>query len=156
MDLDNNHLDELLESHLQKEQKVSVYKPRVEANLVNGHPTFKATWSWWAFFGTWAFFLYRKMYLVAVLFFFATVLTAFIPFSTIIIMIISGMSAFYFYTKKLNSDLDIAGIEDKPLHEVKDNLSKLGGYNSWVVWVAVVFYTIVMLSVIIGFLGLAL
>lgn len=154
MDLDNNHLDELLESHLQKEQKVSVYKPRVEANLVNGHPAFKATWSWWAFFGTWAFFLYRKMYLVAVLFFFATVLTAFIPFSTIIIMIISGMSAFYFYTKKLNSDLDIAGVKDKPLHEVKDNLSKLGGYNSWVVWVAVIFYTLVMLSVLIGFLGL--
>ena len=69
-------------------------------------------------------------------------------------MIISGMSAFYFYTKKLNSDLDIAGIKDKPLNEVKDNLSKLGGYNSWVVWVAVIFYTLVMLSVLIGFLGL--
>lgn len=156
MDLNNSQLNDLLETHLQKEQKVEVYQPRVEANLVNGHPAFKATWSWWAFFGTWAFFLYRKMYLVAALFFLATVVTAFIPFSTIIIMIISGMSAFYFYTKKLNTDLDIAGINDKPLHEVKDNLSKLGGYNSWVVWVAVIFYILAMLSVIAGFLGILL
>ena len=156
MNLNNNELNQLLEAHLQKDKKVDVYQPRVEANMMNGHPTFKATWSWWAFFGTWAFFLYRKMYLVAAIFFIATVITAFIPFSSIIIMIISGISAFYFYTKKLNNDLNIAGVSEKPFEEVKENISKLGGYNSWVVWIAIILYSIMLLSVVAGFLGLAM
>ncbi len=44
------NLKELLSAHLQKEDKVYVYLPRVEENLVNDKPKFNFTWSWWAFF----------------------------------------------------------------------------------------------------------
>lgn len=51
MEFENNDLDEILLAHLQKEEKVSIYKTNVLKNIINGFVNFKATWSWWAFFG---------------------------------------------------------------------------------------------------------
>jgi len=138
MQVKEDELDELLEAHLKKTEKVSIYKPRVEANMMNGVPTFKTTWSWWAFFGTWIFFLYRKLYVEAAIFFGVFVLSYFVPFLALVGAIISGVSAFFFYTKKFNKDLEIAGYEQKPLSEVKQSLQMLGGYNTWVIAVAVI------------------
>ena len=120
------------------------------ANLVNGNPTFNTTWSWWGFFGGWAFFLYRKMYLMAGIFFILSILSALIPFGGLILAIITGVSAFYFYTVKLHNDLTTAGYEHRDIELVKEDLRKLGGYNSWVVFVAIIFYTFMILFTIGG------
>lgn len=144
MKIDDN-LNQILESHLLKPEKVEVYKNGVIKNNINDVVSFKATWSWWAFLTTWAFFLYRKMYLQAGIFFVLSVFSYMIPFGNFVIGIICGISAMYFYTKKLDNDLKIAGYENKPLEEVRTTLSMLGGYNSWVIWVAAIFYTLVFI-----------
>ncbi len=153
MEFKDNDLDEILRTHLQKDEKVDIYKPRVLANIVNGVVNFKATWSWWAFFGTWGFFLYRKMYLAAVIIF----LLSFSGFG-FILMILSGVTAFYFYTKKLEKDLQIAGYNQREFSQVLESLKNLGGYHSWVIWLAVIFNVIFLLSFIFSlglFLGIA-
>ena len=148
--LDSSQLKELLSIHLQKEDKVDIYYPRVEANLINEKPTFNATWSWWAFAGGWAFFLYRKMYLMAGIFFILSILSAVIPFGGIILAIITGVSGFYFYTTKFYSDLQTAGLGHRDMQLVKEDLKKLGGFNSWVIIVAVIFYALMLLAAVGG------
>ncbi len=154
MQISSQDLDILLEAHLQKPEKVAIYKPRVMANMVNGVAVFKATWSWWAFFSTWAFFLYRKMYVEAGIIFLISIVSSFIPFMFFIIMIFSGMSAFYFYTKKFLKDLQIAEYGEKPLDEVCEKLKVLGGYNSWVIWLSVILNILAFLPIIAGFIGI--
>lgn len=145
MNIKEEDFEQILSAHLQKEQKVNIYKPRVEANLINGFVNFKATWSWWAFFGTWAFFLYRKMYLVSAIFFILTVAISSSGFGNLILMLASGVSGFYFYTKKLDNDLKIAGYEQRDFSEVLNSLKQLGGYHQWVIWLAVILNIIILL-----------
>lgn len=140
MHIEQKDMEILLESHIQKPEKVFVYKPNVEANIVNNEVVFKPTWSWWAFFGGWAFFLYRKMYLMAAVFFLMGFVVAMIPLGNILLSIVSGVSGFYFYTKKFKEDLQIAQYEQRPIEEVKQTMHYLGGYHSWVVVVAVIYY----------------
>ncbi len=152
MELKENEVDEILRAHLQKDEKVDIYKPRVLANIVNGVVNFRATWSWWAFFASWGFFLYRKMYLQAAIFFIASMLLQGLG---LIVMIVSGVSAFYFYTKKLEKDLQIAGYGQREFPQVLDSLKSLGGFHSWVVWVAIIFNAIFLILILVGFLGLS-
>lgn len=137
-------LRDLLSAHLQKENKVNIYYPRVDANMVNGQVSFNATWSWWAFFGGWAFFLYRKMYFVAAVFFILSLLSNAIPFGGFILGIVSGTTAFYFYTKKLSADLQTSGYGQRDEEDVKKDLAKLGGYHSWVTVLAILFYLVLL------------
>jgi len=153
MEIKEEEFNELLEAHLQKIEKVGVYAPKVKANMVNGIPVFKATWSWWAFFGGWAFFLYRKMYLMAGIFFILSVVGSTVPLVGLAVLIGGGISGFYLYTKKFNDDLQIAGYGQKDLRDVKLQLQQLGGYNSWVVWIAIIM-NILMFGVLIMYLGL--
>lgn len=140
MQIEHTQLEALLDAHIQKPQKVFVYKPNVEANLVNSQVVFKPTWSWWAFFGGWAFFLYRKMYLMAAVFFLLGFVATLIPLGNLILAIVSGVSGFYFYTKKFYEDLQIAQYGQRPIEEVKQTLKYLGGYHTWVVVLAVIYY----------------
>lgn len=140
MKLDQHDLESLLEVHLQKPEKVFVYKPNVKSNMVNDRVVFKPTWSWWAFFGGWLFFLYRKMYVTAAIFFLLGFVAAVIPFGNVLLMIATGITGFYFYTQKFYNDLEIAEYNERPIEDVKQTLQYLGGYHSWVVVVAVIYY----------------
>jgi len=143
--------DELLEAHLQKPEKVEIYKPRVKANIIEGEAKFRATWSWWAFGATWLFFLYRKMYLEAGVFFLLSIIGSREPLFTPVIMILAGVSAYYFYSKKFLKDLEIAKYGERSLDDVKESLKLLGGYNTWVIWVAVVANSVLILGVVAVF-----
>ncbi len=147
--LDENQIKELLKIHLQKDKKIDIYYPRVDSNLINGKPAFNLTWSWWGFFGGWAFFLYRKMYLLAAVFFILSILTTAIPFGGFILALITGASAFYFYTSKFYKDLEACGYGNRDVIEVKHDLEKLGGYNSWVVFLAIIFYSLIIIFSIV-------
>ncbi len=153
MEFKENELDEILKAHLQKDDKVDIYKPRVLANIVNGFVNFKATWSWWAFFGTWGFFLYRKMYLPAVIIFLLSFLGGWLA---LMLMTISGVSAFSLYTKKLEKDLQIAGYNQREFSQVLETLKNLGGYHSWVIWLVVILNVLFFALVLLGFLGFGL
>ncbi|MBS9782347.1 MAG: DUF2628 domain-containing protein [Arcobacter sp.] len=157
MEFKENELDEILRAHLQKDEKVDIYKPRVLSNIVNGVVNFKATWSWWAFFGTWGFFLYRKMYLQAAVFLLLSILLQSFGAVGLILMVISGVSAFYFYTKKLEKDLQIAGYNQREFSQVLESLKNLGGYHSWVIWVAVILNIIFLFLLVLslGIIGAA-
>ncbi|MEA1914366.1 MAG: DUF2628 domain-containing protein [Campylobacterota bacterium] len=145
MHIDSNDIDQLIQAHVQKPEKVYVYKAGVQGNTVNDQLAFKATWSWWAFLGGWAFFLYRKMYLQAAIFFVLSLCTTIIPFGWIILSIASGMSAFYFYAQKFQKDLLIAQYGQKPIEDVNQTLQYLGGYHSWVTVVAIIYYGFIAL-----------
>lgn len=151
-------LKELLNAHLQKDSKTYVYLPRVESNLINDKPNFNLTWSWWAFFMTWAFFLYRKMYLTAFAFFVLSILSTTIQFGGLILSIVAGATAFYFYTTKFYSDLIKADYQNRNIEEVKTDLMKLGGYHSWVTFLAVIVYLAMLFffSIIPGVFALSI
>ncbi len=152
------NLKEFLSAHLQKESKVYIYLARVEDLLVDNKPIFNLTWSWWAFFMTWAFFLYRKMYLTALIFFILSIGFATVPFGGLFLSIIAGATAFYFYTIKFHNDLEKCDYRNRSIEEVKKDLIKLGGYHSWVTFFALIFYFISLFffSIIPGVFALSI
>ena len=114
---------------------------------VNGVDNMQWVWSWWAFFGTWAFLLYRKQYIPALVLFILSTLTSFIPFAGFIVAILSGGYSTYFVyqgykDKKSKIEASISDI-DKRI----ETMRKIGGYNQWVIWVYVTFTTILFLYV---------
>ena len=146
-------LEELLKIHLDKDKKVDVYKEEIEKNTVNGITVFELSWSWWAFFGVWVFFLYRKMYLVSFVFFLLSLFSFIIPFGYILVMITSGVTGFYFYTKKFNKDIIKASENSNTLDEAKVQLARLGGYHTWVMWLGILYYLYTS-TVILGFISI--
>lgn len=67
-------LQELIGHYCQKPEKTRLFMGAFEKMLINGQLVFKPTWSWWAFFFSWAYFLYRKLYLWAGVFFVANLI----------------------------------------------------------------------------------
>ncbi len=90
-------------------------------------------------------FLYRKMYLIALIFFILSLALATILFGGIILSIIAGSTVFYFYTTKFYNDLQQCDYQNRSLEEVKNDLSKLGGYLSRVTFFVIIFYIVLLI-----------
>jgi len=108
--------------------------------------TFQPGWNWAAFFFTFWWFLYRKMYLWAMVGF-ATFL---IPNLGLLVSIGWGIAANYLYFRHATAKIT----ELKAFHGAKSGLylPDAGGVNTWVPWVALIvtggFIALLMLGVI--------
>lgn len=143
---DNVSESRLLEAYIQKPEKISFYQKGLEKMQQAGAFGYKWHWSWWAFFFGWAFLLYRKAYLPALGAFAFTVVLSFIPvFGILIAMIALGGSSSYFILKRYN-DLKntLKGTEEERIQA----MYSFGGFHTWVVWAAAIFYTLTFLSII--------
>lgn len=111
---------------------------------------FQAGWNWPAFFFTFWWYLYRKMYLWAAVCF----VTLLVPYMQIFIMIGWGIAANYLYFRH-------AGAKMQELRSYHGSnyaiyLAQTGGVNRWVPWVAVIVSGGFLLLVLAGAIGVAL
>jgi len=138
----------MLEAFINKPEKTAWYEAAFSKYNVNGIDTMQWVWSWWAFFGGWAFLLYRKQYLAAFILFIITLAASVIPFGGLIVSILAGGYATYFIykgykTKKIQIEEKIPDIEQRI-----ETMRAVGGYNQWVVWLYALFVTLFFIYII--------
>lgn len=121
---------------------------------VTGIEKFCVTWNWSCFGFTWLWFLYRKMYMLAVL----TFVVFCIPGVNIILHIVAGVVGNYLYYGHVKQKiLEIRAI---PAHQ---NISlvyqEMGGVHRWVIILGIVFSIMlailfaIFFSTMIAFMG---
>lgn len=141
---DGKLLRQKLEIFLQTPSKVEIYARACEKFFAAGKRrelNYVSTWSWWGFFGTLFFFLYRKEYKIAAALFAVVVISCFIPFLDeydrsigMAVSVSSGTMAKYFVCYRFVALLD---------KKDDEALRKGGGVNRWAIWLAVIFYALV-------------
>jgi hypothetical protein len=148
----NNYEEEMLKAFVNKPEKYEWYKYAFNQYDLNGTPTMKWVWSWWAFFGGAAFLLYRKTYLAALIVFMISVVLSVIPIiGFIFAILVGGYGTYSIYKRYINKKLEI---ESKITDENERILAmqEIGGYNQWVVW----FYYLLLAITIIGIIAATL
>ena len=144
----DDYEDRMLEAFVQKPEKFEWYKNAFSKFNVNGVDKMAWVWSWWAFFGTFWFLLYRKAYLPALVLFVIEIVASFIPLLGLIVWVLTGGFATYFVYKSYKQKKEeIESKIDDPIKRI-ETMKAVGGYNQWVVWVAVIFGIIWLLSII--------
>ena len=135
----------MIEAFVNKPEKTIWYQMAFSKFNVNGIDTMKWVWSWWAFFGTWAFLLYRKQYIPALVLFIISVIGGIIPFGGLLIAILSGgFSTYFIYKGYKHKKAEIeAQITDRDKRI--ETMRAVGGYNQWVIWVYTIFVTLLFL-----------
>ena len=130
------------------DRNVHTYLPRFGSYAAmpdNFHPG----WNWAAFFFTFWWFLYRKMYMWAVICF----VTLWLPYLNLLIWIGWGVVANSLYfthaTRKIGEVKAVHG-DGYPVY-----LRDAGGVNGWVPWVALLVSGGFFLLVMLGLLGVA-
>lgn len=142
--------DDMLQAFIQKSDKVAYYQNALKKMTVTGQVNFRWHWSWWAFIGTWLFLLYRKAYLPALISF---AIALIIPFAWILFMIVMGGIAPYFVIKRyttLKNEIELRYNDSQKRIEA---MQEVGGFHTWVVWVAVILNLLIMPIMFIGSLA---
>ncbi|PSM53254.1 DUF2628 domain-containing membrane protein [Campylobacter blaseri] len=126
-------LREKLGIYLQTPEKVEIYAESFEKFFEAGNRNeikFKATWSWWALFGGLFFYLYRKDYKMAIIYF----ILSLIPIVSLVALLIPAYAKYSICDKfckalALNND---------------EFLKNEGGVNKWAIYLAVVLFVLVI------------
>ena len=114
---------------------------------VNGVDSMRWNWSWWAFFGGIWFLIYRKSYAAAGGLFLISIAAAFIPFAGLVIWVLSGgYSTYFVYKTYKTKKLQIEAAEGDENRRIQ-MMQELGGYNQWVVILAIVLNVLVFVGV---------
>lgn len=114
---------------------------------VNGVDTMRWNWSWWAFFGGIWFLIYRKAYAAAGGLFLIAIASSFIPFGGLVISILAGgYSTYFVYKTYKTKKLEIEAAEGDENRRI-EMMQELGGYNQWVVVLAVIVNVLVLVGV---------
>lgn len=114
----------------------------------NGIETIRWNWSWWAFFGGIWFLIYRKAYAAAGGLFLLSIIAAFIPFAGVVVWVLSGgYSVFFVYRVYRIKKLQIEAAEENEEQRI-EMMRELGGYNQWVVILAVILNAVALLGII--------
>lgn len=139
----------MLEAFVQKPSKITYYQNALKKMMVTGSPNLQWHWSWWGFFGGWVFLLYRKAYLAALVTFLITSAISFIPFGTIVSMIVLGGIAPFFIIKRYAMLKQQIENRYETEEERLSAMTKIGGFHNWVAWVAGIFYALLILGLLV-------
>lgn len=128
----------MIEAYIDKPEVTQWYVNAFKKFKINGVDHAAWNWSWWAFFGSVFFLLYRKAYTAAGVLSLFLVLGWFIPFGWTILWILSGgYSPFYIYKRYKETLLNVeAEIEDE--QERLETMRLLGGCNTWAIVLGVI------------------
>ncbi|BBP44592.1 hypothetical protein [Thiosulfativibrio zosterae] len=140
----------MLNAFVQKLDKLSYYQNAYQTmNLTgSGQPQLKWFWSWWGFGGGFAFLLYRKAYLEALVAFILGILVNVIPFGGLILMIVMGGTSPYFVVKRyatLKAEIERSHADPDARIQA---MQAVGGFHTWVIWVTAIFYGLVLLGIL--------
>ena len=114
---------------------------------VNGIDAMKWAWSWWAFMGGIFFLLYRKAYAAAGGLFLISLVSGILPFGGLIIWVLTGgFSSYFVYRVYKTKKLEIETAQSDESQRIA-MMQELGGYNQWVIWVAVILNVIVLIAI---------
>jgi len=140
--------DAMIEAFVAKPEKLLWYKKSFAKFNVNGMPVMKWNWSWWAFFGGWAFLMYRKQYMAAFVLFIIEVVTSFM-YLGLVTLILSGGYATYFIYKGYR--VKVAEIENSVDDNNKrvETMKHVGGYNGWAIGAKIVGLVLQILAIVV-------
>jgi len=145
----------MLEAFVNKPEKVFWYQQVFTKFNVNGVDSMQWVWSWWAFFGGWAFLLYRKQYLPALVLFLITIPASAVPFGGLLVALFAGGFATYFvYKGYKQKKAEIENSISNPQTRI-ETMQKIGGYNQWVIWVYILFVTLLFVYIISATLSIS-
>ncbi|QOP42687.1 DUF2628 domain-containing protein [Sulfurimonas sediminis] len=145
----------MIEAFVNKPEKTLWYQQAFSKFNINGIDTMKWVWSWWAFFGGWAFLLYRKQYLPALVLFILSLLASAVPFGGLLVAILAGcFSTYFIYKGYKQKKAEIENAISDPQKRI-ETMREVGGYNQWVVWVYVLFVTLLFLYMVSTMLAVA-
>ena len=139
IDGSNDYENAMIEAFINKPEKTLWYQNAFSKFNINGIDTMKWVWSWWGFFGGWAFLLYRKQYIPALVLFIISLLAGAIPFGGLLVAVLAGgFSTYFIYKgyKQKKAEIE-ANIDD--IDKRIETMRAVGGYNQWVIWVYAIF-----------------
>ncbi len=150
----------MIEAYIDKPEVTEWYVNAFKKFNINGVDVMKWHWSWWAFFGSVFYLLYRKSYVAAGTLFLLILVMSFIPLGWIILWILAGGYAPYFVyrtyqEKKVDTELKIADNETR-----LETMRLLGGTNEWAIWIGLVIHfffwigTLSMMGAIVALLAM--
>jgi len=152
---------QMIEAYIDKPEVTQWYVNAFSKYNVNGVDVMKWHWSWWAFFGSVFYLLYRKAYLAAGGLFILIIVSGIIPFGSVILWILSGGYAPYFVYKSYKEKR--LEVEEMIQDDNKrfETMQAVGGYNEWAIWLGVIVHVFIwgavfsMLGFILAMFGLA-
>ena len=101
-------------------------------------------WSWWAFFGTFLYLLYRKAYLASFVLFLFVLFSEISPIASFLVSIFSGGYAHYYvykeYLKKKNEIEGKYEDEEKCIKVMK----AYNSYNDWLLYLLGLLFVILL------------
>ena len=114
---------------------------------VAGVERFSFTWHWPAFFVSFFWLLYRKLYIWALLAFFLSN----IPVAGFFLMIGYGITGNYLYYKHAKKKITELKLQQSP-SELSETLRQIGGVNQWVKTLVIVLLIILILGILAAIL----
>ena len=155
----------MIEAYIDKPEVTQWYVNAFKKYNINGMDVTRWHWSWWAFFGSVFFLLYRKAYNAAGILAALLMVGWFIPFGWLTLWVLTGGYATYFVYKSYKEKR--LEVEEQMEDEEKrlETMSLLGGTNEWAIVVGVIFqfflwstavFMIGFIFAFLSFLGLAI
>jgi hypothetical protein len=123
--------------------KSDIYLARFRKFDPGGEDRFAATWNWPASIFVSFWFLYRKMYLWAVI----TLITSLIPVVSILTVIFSGVCGNYLYYRHARKKIAALGAT-ATAGELDSLLARAGGVHRWVIVAGIVFGAALVIALV--------
>ena len=140
--------NQMLEAFVNNPEKTSWYYESFKKYQINGIDKMTWNWSWWAFFGGIFFLLYRKAYLAALVLFVLTMILSSVPIVSFVLSVMAGGLSTYFIYKTYKGKKEEIENTMTDTQKRVDTMRVIGGYNTWVLWVAGVLYGLIIVGVI--------
>ncbi len=139
--------NQMIEAFVNDPEKTSWYIESFKKYQINGIDKMTWNWSWWAFFGGVFFLLYRKAYMAALGLFLLMMILSSVPIISFIISIMAGgLSTYFIYKTYKDKKTEIENtISDN--QKQLDTMRVIGGFNTWVLWLAGVLYGLIVIGV---------
>lgn len=151
----------MIEAYIDKPEVTDWYVNAFSKFNVNGIDVMRWHWSWWAFFGSVFYLLYRKSYMAAGILFILTLVIGMIPFGGLILWVLTGGYAPYFVYKTYKDKRFEVEAQIQDEQKRIETMRLVGGSNEWAIWIAVVIHIMMwvaffsMIGVFLTALGIA-
>lgn len=134
----NDYNYKMIEAYIDKAEVTQWYVNAFKRFHINGVDFMRWHWSWWAFFGSVFFLLYRKAYSAAGILSALLVVAWFIPFGWFVLWILAGgYSTYFVYKDYRKTYLEVeAQVEDE--NKRIETMNMLGGTNEWAIILGVI------------------